>query len=237
MKIMEKPNQIQRHYCRDLKDLVVSFTDFSTSVLRNALACHEKISLVVPGGNTPRFYLPSLGQQLLRWQDVTVTLSDERWVDIDTNTSNEALVKKYFLSHMPAHFVGLKTSHDSPLQAINTICQRLSNLPQPFSLTILGLGEDGHIASLFPGLNLTLQTMRWCLAVQPPVAPSLRISLSLNALANSQVIVFAVTGATKRLLLDRLIDTYPDPDIPFVWLMQQSSASIIVFETDAILMQ
>jgi 6-phosphogluconolactonase len=228
---------IQRHYYNSLKDLAADFADFSAAVLRQSLEKNQKISVVVPGGNTPRYYLPALGRQSLRWQDVTITLSDERWVDINAESSNERLVKENFISHMPetACFVGLKTPHDNPAQAVETIHQRLAQLPRPFSLTVLGLGEDGHIASLFPGMNPELDaTPQMCLAVGQPIAPSLRISLTMNALTHSQTIILVVTGSAKRQLLDRLIDGPPDLSVPFVRLWQQSKCPIIIFETDAV---
>lgn len=225
---------IQRHYCANLNQLAADFADYSASILHDALTKNRKISLVVPGGNTPRHYLPSLGRKSLRWQDVTVTLSDERWVDTKTAASNEHLVNQHFLTHMPeaAGFVGLKTPHNNPAQAIETVNKRLSKLPLPFSLTVLGLGEDGHIASLFPGMSPNLENDRLCVAVEPPIAPSPRISLTLAALANSRNIAVVVTGAAKRHLINKLTCKVPDQKIPFVWLMQRNHSPIMIFETD-----
>jgi 6-phosphogluconolactonase len=225
---------IQRHYCANLNQLAADFTDYSATILRDALAKHRKISLVVPGGNTPRHYLPLLGRQALRWQDVVVTLSDERWVDASTAASNERLINQHFLAYMPepADFVGLKTDHDKPEQAIETVNRRLVNTPIPFNLTVLGLGEDGHIASLFPGMDPDIESDFLCVAVEPPVAPSPRISLSLPLLARSRNIIIVVTGATKRQLINELTRSAPDQKIPFVWLMLHSHSPIIIFETD-----
>ncbi len=137
------------------------------------------------------------------------------------------------MNHLPANtrFVGLKTRHDNPLAAVDEIHQRLDRLPLPLSLTVLGLGEDGHIASLFPGMNPDLTDTHHCVAVAPPVAPSLRVSLSLDILANSEHIALVVTGNNKRRLLDQL-NEYPDSKLPIVWLLQRSKASFTVFETN-----
>lgn len=225
---------IQRHYCANLNQLAADFTDYSATILRDALTRHRKTSLVVPGGNTPRHYLPSLGRQSLRWQDVTVTLSDERWVDTTTAESNERLINRHFLAYMPeaAGFIGLKTDHGKPAQAIETVSKRLANIPLPFSLTVLGLGEDGHIASLFPGMDPDIESNLLCVAVEPPVAPSSRLSLSLPLLARSRNIVVVVTGTAKRQLINELTCKVPDQKIPFVWLMRHSHSPIIIFETD-----
>jgi 6-phosphogluconolactonase len=223
---------MQRHVYPDIEQLSQAFADFAATALRNTLAQKQHATLVVPGGNTPRHYLPMLAKCALPWDRITVTLSDERWVDVGDEQSNERLVKQCLLNHLPPDtpFVGLKTQHDNPFAAIDEIHQRLDHLPLPLSLTVLGLGEDGHIASLFPGMNPDLLSTHHCVVVAPPIAPSLRISLSLKMLVESEQIVLVVTGETKRRLLDRLT-TNPDTKIPFIWLSQLSNSKITIFET------
>lgn len=220
--------------------LIDAFADFATGVLSHALEKHPNVSLVVPGGSTPRAYLPVLASRPLPWHRIAITLSDERWVDTETADSNERLVTQCLLHRLPEKplFIGLKTPHATPEAAAATIEQRLQAMPQPFTLSVLGLGEDGHIASLFPALKLHetphtphLATRRLCLAVNPPIAPMPRISLSLDALAGSEHIAIVVTGKTKRQLLDTL-ERQPNPAIPLVWLLQRADKPVTVFETD-----
>ena len=222
---------MQRHAYRDIESLSQGFADFAAATLKNTLARKPQATLVVPGGNTPRHYLPALAKCQLPWDRITVTLSDERWVNVNDEQSNEHLVKKYLMAHLPSNapFVGLKTQHENPFDAVDTIHQRLNQLPLPLSLTILGLGEDGHIASLFPGMNPDLLSTLHCVAVAPPIAPSLRASLSLDILAKSEQIVLVVTGKNKRRLLDRLSEN-PDLKLPIVWLLQRTPSPVTVFE-------
>ncbi len=225
---------IQRNVYTSIDQLAKGFADYAASTLQDTVAKNQTASLVVPGGNTPRHYLPVLANCALPWDKITITLSDERWVDVNTHESNENLVKKHLLTHLPENtrFVGLKTQHTLPFDAVDEIHQRLDNMPQPISLTVLGLGEDGHIGSIFPGMNPVDQdTTQHCVAVDQPVALSPRISLSLNTLAQSQHIALVVVGKTKRQLLDRLSEL-PDPQIPLVWLLQRCQSPITVFETD-----
>ncbi len=219
---------MQRHVFPNIEQLSQAFADFAETTLNQK----QHATLVVPGGNTPRYYLPALAKCKLPWDRITVTLSDERWVDVTDEQSNEHLVKQHLMSHLPENtrFVGLKTQHDNPSDAIEAIHQRLDKLPLPLSLTVLGLGEDGHIASLFPGMNPDLTDTHHCVAAAPPVAPSLRVSLSLKLLVESEQIVLVVTGESKRRLLDRLSKN-PDSKLPISWLMQRTPASVIVFET------
>ena len=224
---------LQRKVFPDIESLSRGFADFAAIALQNTLNRKPQATLVVPGGSTPRHYLPALAKCKLPWDRITVTLSDERWVDVNDDQSNEKLIKQHLLSHLPANtsFIGLKTAHDNPFDAIETLHQRLDSLSLPVSLTVLGLGEDGHIASLFPGMNPDVLSTRHCIAVAPPIAPSLRMSLSLEILANSEQIVLVVTGERKQRLLDRITEK-PDPELPVVWLLQHSKTKITVFETN-----
>ncbi len=222
---------LQRKVYSDIESLSQGFADFAATALQNTLNRKPQATLVVPGGSTPRHYLPALAKCQLPWDRITVTLSDERWVDVNDDQSNEKLIKQHLLAHLPANtpFTGLKTVHDNPFDAIETLQQRLDSLPLPVSLTVLGLGEDGHIASLFPGMRPDSLSAHRCIAVAPPIAPSLRMSLSLEMLANSEQIVLVVTGKSKQRLLDRL-NKYPNSMLPFVWLKHHTNALISIFE-------
>jgi 6-phosphogluconolactonase len=224
---------IERRFYNSMHELSAAFADFAASILRDALMQNNNASLVVPGGQTPRDYLPALARQALPWERVYITLSDERWVETQADASNERLVRSYLLKDKAekAHFIGLKTPHTHPSEALVTVHERLCQLPRPFNLTVLGLGEDGHIASLFPGMTPDQDTPYLCQAAEPPFAPSSRISLTLPVLASSCHIALVVTSIAKRQLLNRLIN-HPDPLIPFVQLVQQCQSPITIFETN-----
>lgn len=226
---------MQRHYFPDIEQLSQSFAKYVETTLQNTLTRKPQATLAVPGGNTPRHYLPVLAKCQLPWDRITVTLSDERWVDVNDEQSNERLVRTHLLAHLPKNvpFVGLKTHHSDPFDAVDEIHQRLDSLPLPLSLTVLGLGEDGHIASLFPGMNPDLLSIHHCVAVASPVAPSLRISLSLAMLARSEHIALVVTGEAKRLLLNQLCED-PDTKLPIAWLLRRTQSPVMFFETDVV---
>lgn len=230
-------DRMQRIAFASSTELAHGFAEYAAGVLSCAIRKRKTASFVVPGGRTPRVYLSVLAKQTLPWNRVTITLSDERWVDTDSENSNERLVRENLLDLLPekANFVGLKTPHGTPEQAIPEISQRLAAIPQPFTLTVLGLGEDGHIASLFPCLKLHERpdnvTEAPCLAVNPASTLPPRVSLSLTTLARSEQIVLVATGANKRRLLDQL-PAQTEPGLPILWLLQQSLSPVIVFESD-----
>ncbi|MBS0477127.1 MAG: 6-phosphogluconolactonase, partial [Proteobacteria bacterium] len=117
---------MQRRVYPDIESLSQGFAEFAAAALRDTLSRKPQATLVVPGGSTPRHYLPALANCKLPWNRITVTLSDERWVDVNDDQSNERLVKQYLMQHLPEHarFVGLKTAHDNPVDAIETLHQR-----------------------------------------------------------------------------------------------------------------
>ena len=141
-------------------------------------------------------------------------------------------MKKHLLDYLPQNtfFIGLKTDHDNPFAAIKEINQRLGKLPQPSSLTVLGVGEDGHIASLFPGMHFDLLATQYCVAVAPPIAPSLRVSLSLPILGQSDHIALVVVGKAKQQLLNQLSESI-DLKLPIARLLQCAHSKIDIFTT------
>lgn len=224
---------LQRQVYPDIESLSQGVADFATTALQSTLSRQQQATLAVPGGSTPRHYLPALAKCALPWDRINITLTDERWVDVNDEQSNERLVKHCLMQHLPANarFTGLKTGHADPFAAVETVHRRLADLPLPLSLALLGLGDDGHIASLFPGMNPETFTAQHCVAVAPPIASSPRISLSLALLVQSEQIALVVTGKNKRRLLDRLT-AHPDPQLPIVWLLQRVQTPVMVFETD-----
>jgi len=150
-----------------------------------------------------------LSEVTLDWSRVIVIPSDERWVASEDPHSNERLIKGRLLQGLAGNGKMLsfyRAGLDSS-QAPLVIEKELASLTQPFSATLLGMGEDGHFASLFPdfaGLQKALDPRGSvkCLTVQTNSSPHLRISLSLSALLNSAHIVLLIFGESKRRVFE-----------------------------------
>lgn len=229
---MSTDKLIDRRYFDDPRKLADSVIHFIETSLLESLASRNFASLVLPGGKTPCLFLPQLSKLNLPWQRIQLTLSDERWVSTTDIDSNERQLRDIFLKDLPCapRFIPLKTDHAHPDEAMGVIQSQLAAMSLPFDLAILGIGEDGHIASLFPGMSLDSNDTHLCQVAAPPAAPSLRISLSFRILIEARQIAFVIHGKSKRRLLDRLQSSLDDA-IPFVKLLQH--CSIIVFESDA----
>ncbi len=139
--------------------------------------------------------------------------TDERWVpDTDPN-SNEGLFKRCFAESAPFwQLLSLKNNQPNPASAIDDINQRLEPLGnQPFSAVILGMGTDGHIASLFPDAPQLLikDGTRFCVAALHPQTKQARISLSFSRLLNTRAIWLVITGEQKRAVLENASSQSP----------------------------
>jgi len=180
-------------------------------LVRNALAAGPGVqaSLVVSGGSTPGPCFDLLSTQSLDWSRVTVIPSDERWVPAADHDSNEGLIRTRLLKGQAesGNVLSFFRAGLDAAQAPGLIEKDLGNLAQPFSATLLGMGEDGHFASLFPDFD-QLQTAldpdsgTACTLVQTAGSPYLRISLTLSALLNSVQIVLLIFGDAKRLVFE-----------------------------------
>jgi len=177
--------------------------------LRAGLAARGAGSLALAGGRTPVPLFHALCAQQLDWRHVGVTLTDERWVAEDQPGSNAALVRRELLAGpaAAAHFVPLYDGSAHAASAARATWQRLRGLARPFDAVALGMGEDGHFASLFPGDDglpaaLDPAAEPACVAMRAPVEPRERISLNLAALLQTRRLFLFVTGKVKLELLE-----------------------------------
>ncbi|MDP8984468.1 MAG: 6-phosphogluconolactonase [Pseudomonadota bacterium] len=172
--------------------------------LSAAIAARGRASLVVSGGRSPIELFEHLRVQALDWSRVWVALADERWVDPADPDSNERLVRDVLLRDRAAaaNFRGLKNSAATPELGAAPAWQRLMDVPRPFDALVLGMGDDGHTASLFPGspdLSAALDESAapGCVGMRAPISPRARLSLNLAALLDTRRIVILITGEAK----------------------------------------
>ncbi|MDX3775402.1 6-phosphogluconolactonase [Chromatiaceae bacterium AAb-1] len=184
------------------------FAEKLQTLIRAAIAERGQAWLVVSGGKTPQALFNTLSKTDLAWQHVTVLLADDRWLPESHKDSNEGLVKASLLQNnaAAARFISLYDAKaDSAFDGAAGIQKRLADLPV-FDAVILGMGEDGHTASLFPcsaqladGLADNAPA---ALAVKPETAPYERISLSRPRLLNSRQVFLHLVGENKLSVLN-----------------------------------
>lgn len=204
--------KIQQHTFLDPQALAEALAREVADNLRAALTERNAASLALSGGNTPKAFMQALALQVLDWPCVMVTLVDERWVPESSERSNAALVRNNLL-HGPAaqaRFVPLYRDAPDPENAIGEIEDGLAMLPSPFDVVVLGMGNDGHTASFFPGGDhlaaaLDPATTAVVLPMRAPDAGEPRITLTLSPILAARRLYLHIEGAGKLRVLEAAV--------------------------------
>jgi len=204
--------------------------------LEEAIGQRGVCSLVVSGGRTPKALFEQLRSEALDWSKIWISLADERWVETTSRDSNEYLVRETLLQDLAAaaHFVGLKNPAPTPEAGAHWATRALTRVPRPFDVIVLGMGEDGHTASLFPGSlaltrGLDLAAAPGCIAVNALTAPHARLSLNLAALLDSRRIILHIEGEAKWRLYQRARMPGAAAEFPVRAILHQRTVPVDVF--------
>lgn len=204
MNQLEAPKPaITDHIARNPSDLAVRVVELAQKRLARSLAIRGHASLVVSGGQALRRVLPALSQMPIAWERVTVHLADECWVPHDSPESHQHLVRETLMQGPAARasLCPLVLSDLSREQACLVHDMAFARDALPFDVVLLGVGEDGHVASIFPGVPgamLRGEESKLFVPVMAPVAPHERISMSPRLLLQSRSIVLVFQGDQRR---------------------------------------
>jgi 6-phosphogluconolactonase len=198
------------------------------AALRAAIDARALGSLVVSGGRSPIPFFQALRVQPLDWSRVCIALADERWVEPSDASSNEKLVRDHLLKDaaVAARFTGLKSAAPTPELAAAAAWESLSYIPRPFDVVVLGMGDDGHTASLFPHSPhlpraLDAAAAPGCIGMTSPTAPIARLSMNLSALLDSHRIVILITGEAKWRVYEASCAAGAIEDMPVRGVLRQ----------------
>ena len=219
----------------DPEQLARALAEAVAGLLREGIAARNQATLVVSGGTTPKPFFCRLRQLELPWQRVWVTLADERWVDPAHDASNEGLVRALLLRDQAsqATFVPLKNKAKTA-RAGELECNRaLARIPRPFTAVVLGMGLDGHTASLFPGaerLDLALAPdAEDCLAITPIQGQYERITLTLPTLLRARHLFLHLTGREKEQALRLAMADGPVSAMPVRAILRQRQTPVHIY--------
>ncbi len=215
--------------------LAESFAQTVAANLRAAIDARGAALIGLSGGSTPREFFKHLSNQELDWNRVTVTLCDDRWVPPTSDRSNERLLRETLLRNKAAaaRFVALYVDAPDPNAALPRVQATLANLALPFDVVVLGMGSDGHTASLFPGGDhlaeaTNLDTKTRALPMRAPDAPEPRITLTLSALIDTHTLYLHIEGADKKSVFDQAM-TSDDSTAPIRTVLKASRVTPIVY--------
>jgi 6-phosphogluconolactonase len=207
--------------------------------LREGIAKNDCATLVLSGGSSPIDLFERLALIELDWSRVTVLPTDERWVASDHADSNEAALRRHLLQGPgnAARLFGLyREGFATPGEARAELDVELASLPRPFDAVVLGMGEDGHTASLFPdaaNIEACLASGDDCVVPdrQNDDGPG-RISLSLKRLKRSRSLFLLFFGDAKRRVYERACRPGPATEFPVRGVIQQDDVPVDVYWSD-----
>jgi len=200
----------------DPQALAQALADAVAADLRDAIAERARAALALSGGTTPRAFLRSLAQRELDWSRVAVTLADERCVPPDDARSNERLLRETLFTGAAsaARFVPLHRDVPAPEDEVSAIDADIARIGLPFDVVVLGMGLDGHTASLFPDGDrldaaLDARGTSYVSPMRSPSASEPRMTLTLPALVATRHLALHIEGIGKRNAYESLDATSP----------------------------
>ena len=236
---------------RDSQAWAEAAAEFVSEVGKDAVRTNGRFLIALSGGTTPETLYRALTSPAFAdrfdWSRTTFFFSDERCVPLDDPRSNYALAKKSLftpLNIMPSQVYRMAGESSNPQAAAFEYEQQLrlatktssSNQPS-LDLVLLGLGEDGHTASLFPGATILRDHQRVIAATQSPKDPPNRLTMTLAAINRASVILFLVTGIGKAGVVRAILDprTEAERQLPaalvspeegrLIWFLDRAAAA------------
>ena len=217
----------------DKEQLAAALAETVAANLKAGIAARGVASMAVSGGGTPGRFFQVLSQRAdVPWDKVTVTLVDERWVDDTSDRSNAKLVKANLLQNRAAaaKFVPLYTSGVEPDAAKSSAAQVA--VPQPLDVALLGMGNDGHTASFFPGgdtLTEALTAEGPVVAIRAPGAGEPRVTLTLTRLLAAKALYLHIEGEEKVETLRKAEAEGPIEAMPVRAILRETQTPLTIF--------
>jgi len=229
------------------EDVAMAATEKVVGYGQESISQHGVFSVALAGGNTPKRVYELLGssrfKDLIDWSKVQLFFGDERSVPPDHPNSNyamavRALISKIEIPPSNVHRIPGEVNSDKSAAAYESeLRDFFGEVAAPhFDLVLLGMGDDGHTASLFPNSDSLTETSSWVVAAKAPSGQD-RISLTLGAINNAARVLFLVTGSGKAQRLAEVLGDRPGAQLPaqlispvkgtLEWLVDQAAASLI----------
>ena len=204
-----------------------------------ALSQQSRATLLLSGGSTPVPLYRSLSAAKLDWSRIHVALVDERWVDAKNTSSNERLLRENLLVEhaTAAHFTAMKNHAGSPFDGAEECNATYSTLPSPYDICLLGMGSDGHTASLFPGaegLAEAISGKQHCAAIRANRSEVTgdnleRMTMTPWSLLQSRKLILLITGNDKWEIYLKARAKGASPDLPISLFLAQNESPVEVY--------
>ena len=207
-------------------------------IIESALDARNGAVIGLSGGKTPIKAYEKLAQMKLDWKRVTIFPVDDRLVAMDSPLSNVAMLAKIFLPK-GGRVMPLGADNPDYKGAGNAADARLQDLHWPPDLVVLGVGADGHTASIFPGPDLeaalTAPKTRRAIGVMPdplpPEAPVARVTMTRSAILSAKALILCLTGDAKRAIVEQAIEDGAGSKVPIGQVLAEAEQPIDIHWT------
>ncbi|AFR26013.1 6-phosphogluconolactonase [Bartonella quintana] len=217
-------------------DLALALADRVAAELSVSILERKRAILAVSGGKTPELFFHYLSKADIDWENIIITLVDERLVPAHHECSNEYVVRRYLLQNFAAkaRFVGLYQKAITAELTAFLAASRVNALPRPFDVIVLGMGIDGHTASFFPDADrlkqaLDLQTQALVLPLHAKSALEPRLTLTLPVIMQSRCIILHFEGFQKRDCFEKICQDGPEMEMPVRAVLRNAHHLIQVY--------
>jgi len=226
----------QRRMFADGAALAQEFAQWTADILQRSVDERGQAVLVVSGGTTPKRFFGALAQSAIDWPRVTITLADERRVADHNPRSNARLLRETLLRERAAaaRFVPLADATLAPQEELAAAEARIAALPLPADLVVLGMGDDGHTASWFPGADRLAEAIdprapALVLPISAPGAPEPRLTLTARLILGARALALHIEGADKMATLRRALEPGPAPEMPIRAALRGAVDKLTIF--------
>ena len=222
------PDSINFYRANNSELLALDLCQSIGKILTEALRKRGRASMAVSGGNTPIPLFKNLSLISIDWTKVDLTLVDDRWVDSKNAYSNELLVRTHLIKNKAAkvNFIPLKNDSETAVEGQKNSEELLKTIMLPFDVVVLGMGADGHTASLFPCSKelydaMDLNNPNILISISPKTAPYERLSLTAKVIIDSKNIFLHLNGSSKLQTLESVMEYKDSSKMPIYAFLEK----------------
>ena len=226
------PDSVGFYSANNSESLASDLCQCIGEILTEAIRKRGRASMAVSGGSTPIRLFKEFSLLSLDWQKIDLTLADDRWVDAKNADSNELLVRTHLMKNKAAqvNFIPLKNNAKTAKEGQIYSEKMLRKITLPFDVVVLGMGSDGHTASLFPCADelpeaMNLNNSNYLISTSPKTAPYERLSLTARVIFDSKNVFLHLNGSSKLHVLESAME-YKDPNKMPIYMFLKNGLSI-----------
>lgn len=218
---MSDVEEIEWWDAEDAEEFASSVAGDIAFIIESALDARGSAVVAFPGGSTPKPIFEKLLEKDIKWKYVSILPTDDRVVPVADDLSNVKMLAQYFMPK-GARVLPMAPDLDDYKAAGTAADARLQDMPWPLDLVWLGMGADGHTASIFPGPDMDEalngpKERRACGVMPDPMpkdAPVARVTLTKAAIAEARTVLITITGDEKKAVLEKAIESGPSSNAP-----------------------